>query len=99
MRPLPVLFVASFNGRVVGVSTFELASRDCVSALTRICGSASAIAVRLRLSLNRGKNNLSAAVIGLPPRYTLSTRRERGAVPIESVMKQCVRVLDVTARS
>ncbi len=60
-RPLPTLFVASLNGRIVAVSALEEpASRDCVSALTLICGSTSAILVGLRLSLNEGWNTLSA---------------------------------------
>ena len=60
MRPLPVLFDASLNGRIVGVSALDLASRDCVSVLTLICGSTSAIVVGLRLSLNDGCNTLFA---------------------------------------
>lgn len=46
MRPVPMLFVASLNGRTVGVSTLEPISRDCISALILICGSASTIVVR-----------------------------------------------------
>ncbi len=53
-RPLPTLFVASLNGRIVAVSALEPASRDCVSALTLICDSTSAILVELRISLNEG---------------------------------------------
>ena len=64
MRPLPVVFVASLNGGSTGVSTLELASCDCVSALTLICGSTSAMAVDLRLSLNEGCNTRFTDLIG-----------------------------------
>ena len=63
MRPLPASFVASLNGRAVAVSTLERASRDCVSALTLICGSTSAIVQGLLLSLREARKNVFAGVI------------------------------------
>lgn len=104
MRQFPVLFVASLNGRIVGVSTFEPASRDCVSALSLICGSTSAIFVRLRLSLKKGCTiplDLQRILDFL--RGLLGQRVESplDCLGIECVVKQCVKVVDVsvTARS
>lgn len=82
-----MLFVASLNGRAAGASTLELASRDCVSDLTLIRGSTSAMVVGLRLSLNKGCNPFFVNAIEIPGQSAGVTRKDRGAVTIYCVVK------------
>lgn len=84
---------------MAGVATLVLASRDCVSALSLICGSTSAIVVWLRLSLNKGRTSLIAHPTDLLVQSATSERKDRGAVPNERVVKRSLRVFDVTAWS
>ena len=86
VRTLPVLFVASLKDENTGVSTLELASLGCPSALALICGSTSAMTGGLRLSLNKGCKRLSATLIGLNCYPTGSTRKNDGVVPIDHIV-------------
>ena len=95
MRPLPASLVASLNGRAVVVSTLELASRDCVSALTLVCGGTSAIVPGLLLSLSEAYKNVFASRTQFPAQSTSSTRKDRGVVLVTYVVDQHVRLIDV----
>ena len=75
-----MLFVASLNDRAAGASTLELASRDCVSDLTLICGSTSAIVVGLWLSLNNDCLPLFVNLIELAERSAGPRRKDYDAV-------------------
>ena len=77
-RPWPALFDESFNDRRAGASTFELVSRDCVSARTLICGKVSAI-VRARHSMDKGCSPLVAESNGLPCAF----RSDRGGYCVD----------------